>query len=109
VFKGDSSLKNVNIDLTSDDFVRIVGARSIEDAVKAKFEDINEDGSTRINFLDVTYMNNGIVKIDDEFIRTRTYKSSEGKDRIALSALQYYNFMNSPQQYLNLSAISRVD
>ena len=54
-------------------------------------------------------MNNGIVKIDNEFIKTETYVDSKGKERTALTALNYADFMNAKQQYLNLSAISRVD
>jgi len=67
--------------------VRLARANTIEDAVSSKFGDINSTGSTRINFLDVTYMNNGVVKIDDEFIKTRSYFAPDGKARTALSAL----------------------
>lgn len=83
--------------MASDDFVSIVGANTIEDAVIQKFNDINSTGSTRINFLDVTYMNNGIVKIDNEFIKTETYVDSKGKERTALTALNYADFMNAKQ------------
>lgn len=54
-------------------------------------------------------MNNGIVKIDSEFIRTYGYMNADGRSRVALTALNYYDFMDAKQQYLNLSAVSRID
>ena len=112
-FKDCLNLLNINIDLNSDDFVKITSRNDIADAVSSTFGSIQPSssptyGQTRINFLDVTYMNNGIVKIDDEFIRKRLYVDS-GKDRIAISALEYSLFENAKQSYLNLSAISKID
>ena len=116
VFKDCPSLMNVNIDLNVEDFASLVGYSKVEDAITGKFASINEGtpnyGQTRINFLDVTYMNNGIVKIDTEFQRTYYYTKSigsEDKPRIGLSALNYDEFLKSHQNYINLSAISKID
>ena len=116
VFKDCPSLMNVNIDLNVEDFASLVGYSKVEDAVIGKFASINKGtpnyGQTRINFLDVTYMNNGIVKIDTEFQRTYDYTKSigsEDKPRIGLSALNYGEFLKSNQNYINLSAISKID
>ena len=116
VFKDCPSLMNVNIDLNVEDFDSLVGYSKVEDAVIGKFASINKGtpnyGQTRINFLDVTYMNNGIVKIDTEFQRTYDYTKSigsEDKPRIGLSALNYGEFLKSNQNYINLSAISKID
>ena len=95
VFKDCKALSNVNIDLNVEQFAGIVNIWPVSSAVSAKFDSINDDGHTRINFLDVTYMNNGIVKIDNEFIKTRPY-ISDGKPRTALCALEYELFYAAP-------------
>ena len=89
-FKDCSSLRSINIDMAADAFAQIVGANDISSAVISAFGSINDDGLTRINFNDIAYMNNGIVKIDNEFIEGCTYTYDEdGHIRIALSAIDY--------------------
>lgn len=112
IFKDCPNLKNVDIDLEAGDFAKLVGADSVAEAIKAKFSSINDIigiyGSTRINFLDISYTNDGVVKADSEFALSRKY-TKQTLDRIALSALEYMAFSASGQKYLNLSAISRID
>lgn len=93
-----------------------MSADSVAEAVKVKFSSINDIigtyGSTRINFLDISYMNDGVVKVDSEFALSIAYAKqtlSGAMDRIALTALEYMAFSASGQKYLNLSAISRID
>lgn len=117
VFKDCSNLKEINIDLTMDQFKSLVGYSDIREAVLSRFKSINDSnpgsyGTTRINFLDATYMNNGIVKIDNKFIKTKKYSKTIGGteySRTALTALEYTLFNAASQQYLNLSAISKID
>lgn len=108
VFKDCGALSNINIDMNAQEFADRIGKEQISDAVSCKFNSINSTGNTRINFLDVTYMNDGTIKIDNEFIKVRTY-SSGSQQLSAISALEYAKFYEAPQQYLNLSAISQID
>ena len=110
-FKGCTSLQQMNIDMLADDFVAIVSADCISSAVVSAFGSMNDDGLARINFNDIAYMNNGVVKVDSEFIEGCTYEyaNGNGNARIALSSIDYNKFNLARQQYLNLSAISRVD
>lgn len=102
--------------MEADDFAKLVSADSVAEAVKAKFSSINDMvgtyGSTRINFLDISYTNDGIVKVDSEFALSAAYTKqtlSGDMNRIALTALDYMAFNASGQKHLNLSAISRID
>ena len=113
-FKSCHKLSNINIDVTYEQFMQIIGINSIGIAVSSTFGSINSDnaslyGSTRINFSDATYMNNGIIKIDNDFIEgcTQAY-TQDGKERTALTAIKYLDFKIAAQEYLNLSAISKV-
>ena len=110
-FKGCTSLQQMNIDMLADDFVAIVSADCISSAVVSAFGSMNDDGLARINFNDIAYMNNGVVKVDSEFIEGCTYEYANGNGNacIALSSIDYNKFNLARQQYLNLSAISRVD
>ena len=51
------------------------------------------------------------MKIDSNLIDGCTYEyvNSVGKHRIGLSSLKYDTFVDSNQNYINLSAISKVD
>lgn len=116
VFEDCPKLKNVDIDLEAEDFAKLVSADTVAEAVKTKFSSINDMvgtyGSTRINFLDISYMNDGIVKVDSEFALSTAYIKqtlSGNMNRIALTALDYMAFSTSDQKHLNLSAISRID
>ena len=114
VFKSCRNLQNINFDISHEEFAKLAGFIDIKDAIIDKFDSINSEyldryGKTRINFIDVTYMNNGIIKIDNEFIEGCTLPyTQDGKQRVELTAIKYDDFAISAQSYLNLSAISKV-
>ena len=49
----------------------------IEDAVSAMFFGIRDDGKCLINFLDSSYTNNGIIKLDNSLFGTYEYAGSK--------------------------------
>ena len=76
----------------------------IETAISSMFNGIREDSQCYINFTDISYTNNGIVKIDNEFVNTYIYDDS----KTAISSVKD-EFYESRQNFLNLSAIDRID
>jgi len=108
VFKGCTSLKRVEIDLDAQDFLNVVGKSdvisSVNEAVKTKFSNINEDAKCAIVFNDAVYMNDGTVKVDDEYV-TITSKDSIS----SVEAFNYEMFADSSMTYLNLSNVTNVN
>ena len=107
-FSGCSSLSNIYIDMDSSTFYDRFSSgyqdkEDIGSLVSAMFGDVRDDNECHLVFNDITYTNNGIVKIDNEFICTYDGNASR------VSALNYKEFNKANQQYLNLSAISCID
>ena len=105
MFDNCSSLSNININIDSQQFLNITKKYDIGNAVYDLFNGINSYGTCYINFLDVIYMNNGIVKIDNEYINTYT----NDDDKIFISSLNYSKFINDNKTFLNLSSINGID
>lgn len=117
VYLGDNVFSNcklqngVNIDLTIDEFINICGKEDAYQAITSFCGYEQGQSIFRLNFRDITYTSDGIVKIDTNFIDgcTYDYYSEGGKNRIGLSSLNYAAFHNSKQNYINLSGISKID
>ena len=104
MFDSCPSLSNIYINIDSNRFLEIVGEHDIGHAVSSMFNGINDDGSCYVNFLDIIYMNNGIVKIDNEYVNTY---DNGGKTYI--SSLNYEKLYRDNKTYLNLSSIDGID
>jgi hypothetical protein len=104
MFDNCQQLKNVNIHIDTNKFLELTEAPNIGDAVSSLFAGITPLNNCYINFNDAIYMNNGIVKIDDEYIET---KDVDGNT--ILTALNYIDMYNDDKTYLNLSNITSVD
>ena len=70
------------------------------------FGGIRSDGKCLINFTDISYTNDGIVKIDNNYVNT--YEYQEGMmTLVGVSSLNNYDA--NVQHFLNLSAINKID
>jgi len=104
-FKDCSGLSSLTINLNAEQFRDIVNpSYSVSQAVSCKFFDIREDARCRINFNDSVYMNNGVIKIDHEYVGIRVDGDISG-----VSSLNYDELVRDGQYYLNLSDIAEID
>ena len=78
-----SSLTSIGIAMLQDDFLDLVrnelsnSSLMIEDAVSAMFSNVRDDGKCLVNFLDASYTNNGIIKLDNSLFCTYSYSGSK--------------------------------
>lgn len=107
VFTSCPALKRVEIDLDAAEFLKVIDPdsklSSINDAISAKFYDMNIDAGCAIVFNDSVYMNDGTVKIDDKYVSI-----VENDGISAVESFNYEMFSQSSMTYLNLSNISEV-
>jgi hypothetical protein len=82
----------------------LIGKNDVGDAISSLFGGITTANDCYINFNDAIYMNNGIVKIDNEYIKTEYID-----DKAILTALNYIDMYNNDKTYLNLSNVTSVD
>lgn len=106
VFNGCSSLSKVEIDLDVAAFLSVIDPSSSKtacDMLSSKFNCIRDDAKCALVFNDAVYMNDGNIKIDDEYV-TIAYDGSMS----AVQAFNYEMFISSGMTYLNLSNVSEV-
>jgi hypothetical protein len=105
MFDNCLALSNININIDSKKFLQITNQTNIGNAISNLFSGINLNGTCHINLLDIIYMNNGIVKIDNDYINTYNKTTTD----TYISALNYSKYITDNKTYLNLSSIDGID
>lgn len=105
VFIGCKKLKFIKLDLTTKQFNSIVNPDgSINENVKAKFNSITDKASCEIQFNDSVYTNDGVIKIDNNYVGCYAVSSYLS----GISSICLADFTADSQHYLNLSNIVEV-
>lgn len=101
-----SSLTSIGIAMLQDDFLDLVrnelsnSSLMIEDAVSAMFSNVRDDGKCLVNFLDASYTNNGIIKLDNSLFGTYAYSGSKVGISSILSTSEF-----EKMSFINLSGV----
>lgn len=107
-FDNCPKLDNIIFDIDTTEFKRRFGERDnaeVSSIIMNKFKDIRHDNQCYISFIDITYTNDGKLKNDNEYVDVGAYDD----EKTCVSGFHYVDYYNSPQAYLNLSGINKID